>query len=296
MRLDIVIPAHNEEHRIDRTLRAYRAGFPQPDVRFLVALDGCRDRTADVVARATPRTTTAASCCTSTPKLGKGGVIMETFRRCDADLVGFVDADCATPPAELLRLTPGGRRADGVIASRAGIPASVTARAPRPLRAQRHERRFAWGVRRLSACPTPTRSAARRCCTATSSSGSCRCCRRATSCSTSTCSSSLDGSASTSSRCRRSGSTRPARSCAPVARLAPDGRLAAAPVGRAGAPSRAASPPTAEARRPEVARAARLTSPSSPRTRRAGERHGGPAASPRTPRNLAHALAAPAPT
>lgn len=25
MRLDLVIPAHNEEHRIDRTLRAYRA-------------------------------------------------------------------------------------------------------------------------------------------------------------------------------------------------------------------------------------------------------------------------------
>jgi hypothetical protein len=38
------------------------------------------------------------------PKLGKGGVIMETFRHCDADMVGFVDADCATPPAELLRL------------------------------------------------------------------------------------------------------------------------------------------------------------------------------------------------
>jgi hypothetical protein len=30
------------------------------------------------------------------PKLGTGGVLIETFRRCDADLVGFVDADGAT--------------------------------------------------------------------------------------------------------------------------------------------------------------------------------------------------------
>ena len=29
----------------------------------------------------------------------KGGVIMETFRRSDADLLAFVDADGATPPA-----------------------------------------------------------------------------------------------------------------------------------------------------------------------------------------------------
>ena len=43
---------------------------------------------------------------------------METFRRCDADLVGFVDADCATPPAELARMTVQAADADGVIASR----------------------------------------------------------------------------------------------------------------------------------------------------------------------------------
>ena len=49
MSLDIVIPAHNEEQRIDRTLRAYRTGFPQADVRFLVALDGCDDHTSDIV-------------------------------------------------------------------------------------------------------------------------------------------------------------------------------------------------------------------------------------------------------
>ena len=130
MSLDIVIPAHNEEQRIERTLRAYRTGFPQSDVRFHVALDGCHDRTADVV-RSHATTTTSESSSTSIPKLGKGGVLMETFRRCDADLVGFVDADCATPPAELARMTEQAADTDGVIASRR-LPASVTPRPPPP--------------------------------------------------------------------------------------------------------------------------------------------------------------------
>jgi cellulose synthase/poly-beta-1,6-N-acetylglucosamine synthase-like glycosyltransferase len=80
---------------IDRTLRAYRTGFPQADVCFLVALDGCDDHTSDVV-----RAHAVADgrvVLHEFPKLGKGGVLMETFRRSDAELVAFVDADCATP-------------------------------------------------------------------------------------------------------------------------------------------------------------------------------------------------------
>ena len=47
MRLDIVIPAHNEENRIGRTLDAYRHACREDSVRFVVALDSCPDRTAD---------------------------------------------------------------------------------------------------------------------------------------------------------------------------------------------------------------------------------------------------------
>ena len=43
MRLDIVLPAHNEEARIDRTLRAYRDTRPRPDVRFLLRRAVVRD-------------------------------------------------------------------------------------------------------------------------------------------------------------------------------------------------------------------------------------------------------------
>lgn len=122
MSLDIVFPAHNEEDRIGRTLHAYRRAFPEPDTRFLVALDRCADGTADLVGRHAaedPRVETH-----SYPKLGKGGVLMETFRRCRADVVGFVDADGATPPSEFARLVAATRRADGAIASRRH-PASI---------------------------------------------------------------------------------------------------------------------------------------------------------------------------
>jgi dolichol-phosphate mannosyltransferase len=147
--LDIVIPAHNEEHRIERTLRAYRAEFPQPDVRFHVALDGCDDATAEIVRRHVADD--GRVVLHEYPKLGKGGVLMETFRRCDAELVGFVDADGATPPAELARMTCTVGDVDGVIASRR-LPASF---APRPRQGRRSwaSAGFAWGVRRLFDLP-----------------------------------------------------------------------------------------------------------------------------------------------
>jgi Glycosyl transferase family 2 len=93
--LDIVVPAYNEEHRIDRMLQAYRASFTGGDVRFLTALDRCSDGTADVVRRHAAEDSRVE--LHEYPKLGKGGVIMETFRRCAADFLAFVDADCATP-------------------------------------------------------------------------------------------------------------------------------------------------------------------------------------------------------
>jgi glycosyltransferase involved in cell wall biosynthesis len=129
MRLDLVIPAHNEEDRIDRTLRAYRSMVSDPDVRFLVALDDCTDGTAEVVLGHMRDDSRVA--LRSYPKLGKGGVVMESFRRSDADLVGFVDADGSTPPGELMRLVDTvDAGADLAIASRRHPSAVVPRKRP----------------------------------------------------------------------------------------------------------------------------------------------------------------------
>jgi glycosyltransferase involved in cell wall biosynthesis len=145
VRLDIVIPAHNEEHRIGRTLSAYRTVCGGRNVSFLVALDGCTDRTAEIVNE--HRGEDRRVHLHEYPKLGKGGVIAETFRASDADVLGFVDADCATPPAEMLRLADVAQRAGGAIASR-HHPASVLPRARSRVR-RATSAGFAFGVRRL---------------------------------------------------------------------------------------------------------------------------------------------------
>jgi glycosyltransferase involved in cell wall biosynthesis len=149
VRLDIVMPAHNEQDRIDRTLRAYRAACPGEGVRLLVALDHCTDRTREIVRaheNADDRVRSFAY-----PKLGKGGVIAETFIRSDADLVGFVDADGATPPRELLRLAEAARHTDGAIASRRHPASLLPAR--RPLAREVASAGFASGVRMLMRLP-----------------------------------------------------------------------------------------------------------------------------------------------
>jgi glycosyltransferase involved in cell wall biosynthesis len=116
--IDIIIPAHNEQHRIDETLRRYRATCPGPEVGFVIALDDCSDHTADIVARHADQDPRVRAV--SYPRLGKGGVVSETFRRSQADYVAFVDADGATPPPELVRLVTACRDtgSDIAIASR----------------------------------------------------------------------------------------------------------------------------------------------------------------------------------
>lgn len=150
MRLDIVIPAHNEEQRIGRTLELYRTAVGD-DARVLVALDDCTDATAEVVAEhaaADPRVHAFRY-----PRLGKGGVIAETFRRSDAEVVAFVDADCATPPQELLRLVSTVREqgCDAAIASRWHPTSLVPAR--RPWRRRVASAGFALAVRRVMGLP-----------------------------------------------------------------------------------------------------------------------------------------------
>jgi glycosyltransferase involved in cell wall biosynthesis len=148
LRVDIVIPAHNEEHRLARTLQAYRQDLPDPDTRFIVAMDACTDGT-DAVVREHAAVDGRVSGV-HFPKLGKGGVISESFRRSDADLVGFVDADGATPPAEFQRLVDAAQAggAHGAIASRRHSAAVLPV--VRPLRRRVASRGFALGVRMLT--------------------------------------------------------------------------------------------------------------------------------------------------
>ena len=149
MRLDIVMPAYNEEDRIGPTLDSYRAVCADPETRFVVALDACTDRTREIVDAHASRDERVV--VHEFPKLGKGGVLLEAFERSDADLVGFVDADGATPPGELLRIAEAAEAVGGAIANRHHPTAVLPALRPRSRRVT--SAGFAFAVRRLLGLP-----------------------------------------------------------------------------------------------------------------------------------------------
>ncbi|MEK7158040.1 MAG: glycosyltransferase [Patescibacteria group bacterium] len=126
MKLTIIIPAYNEEKRISGMLEDYLATFSR-DVEFWVVLNGCRDQTRQVVEAFASRF--ANLHFADIPEaIGKGGAIIEGFRRASGDVIAYVDADGSTQANELRRLIGEMGDADGVIASRWIAGATVSNR------------------------------------------------------------------------------------------------------------------------------------------------------------------------
>jgi glycosyltransferase involved in cell wall biosynthesis len=123
----ILIPAYNEERRIEPVLRDYARFFQQNysgKFRLFVVLNGCTDNTLGVVQKV------AAEFPEVRPlefrsAIGKGGALIEGLRLASlGDLIGYVDADGATPPHAFLELVKKIGAADCVIGSR-WLPGAV---------------------------------------------------------------------------------------------------------------------------------------------------------------------------
>lgn len=100
MNLSIVIPAHNEEHRLPTMLEAYAKYFSEKygnDAELIVVPNFCNDRTAEV-ARTIGLRYPLVKVIEEPKRVGKGGAVMLGAQSAAGDLVGFVDADGATPP------------------------------------------------------------------------------------------------------------------------------------------------------------------------------------------------------
>jgi glycosyltransferase involved in cell wall biosynthesis len=138
-KLLLLIPAYNEETRIGPVLREYgeyfRANY-RGDFRLVVVLNGCRDNTLQVV-REVAIDFPFISALNFPDPIGKGGALIEGMKLApEADLVGYVDADGASPPRAFHALVKLIDRADCVIGSR-WLPGAVLAKA------QSRVRRFA---------------------------------------------------------------------------------------------------------------------------------------------------------
>ncbi len=117
MTLSLIIPAYNEADRIGRTLEQYLAAFTT-NVEFIVVLNGCRDQTLAVVERVAHSRPDVPLAIIELAAAGKGRAIRRGFERATGSLIGFVDADGATSPAEFDKLIAALPGVDGVIASR----------------------------------------------------------------------------------------------------------------------------------------------------------------------------------
>lgn len=117
VQLDLIIPAYNEQHRIKRTLVDYLRFFDDT-VRFIVVLNGCTDNTLAVVQGVQKAFPDRIQIEDITAAIGKGGAIVHGWKIANAELIGFVDADGATPPEEFKKLLEAIQTHDGVIASR----------------------------------------------------------------------------------------------------------------------------------------------------------------------------------
>lgn len=117
----LLIPAYNEEKRIEPVLRDYAKFFRehyQGKFQIVVVLNGCVDDTIGVVNRAAREFAEIRALDFPAP-IGKGGALIEGLKLAPTtDLIGYVDADGATAPAAFYDLVRQCDRADCVIGSR----------------------------------------------------------------------------------------------------------------------------------------------------------------------------------
>jgi glycosyltransferase involved in cell wall biosynthesis len=123
----LLIPAYNEERRIEPVLRDYARYFLEHyrgKFQLVVVLNGCTDDTLGVVRRVGTEFP-SVSALEFPAAIGKGGALIEGLKLAPlADIIGYVDADGATPPRAFHDLARRIDEADCVIGSR-WLPGAV---------------------------------------------------------------------------------------------------------------------------------------------------------------------------
>jgi glycosyltransferase involved in cell wall biosynthesis len=115
--VSIVIPAWNEEDRLERTLERYLPALESGAIPFevIVVADGVGDRTAEVAASYAKR---QVRVLRFPSKLGKGGAVIAGLREAQYEYVGYLDADGPISPKAMYGLLGDLAVVDCVVASR----------------------------------------------------------------------------------------------------------------------------------------------------------------------------------
>jgi glycosyltransferase involved in cell wall biosynthesis len=125
MKVGIVIPAYNEEKRIEKTLKEYSKYFDllvkkdKFDYMLLVVINNTTDNTEAIVKQVAKKNKHIKYI--SLVMGGKGYAIIEGFKemaKTNCELIGFIDADMATSPEAYYSLIKNIGNTEGIIASR----------------------------------------------------------------------------------------------------------------------------------------------------------------------------------
>ncbi len=124
--VSIVIPAHNEEKRIKKTLESYSEFFREKkikgeikDFEILIVINNSQDRTEEIVKEFLKKYPEIRYL--NFKQGGKGFAIIEGFKYAlgkENEFIGFVDADMSTAPEYFYELIKNIKGYDGAIADR----------------------------------------------------------------------------------------------------------------------------------------------------------------------------------
>lgn len=117
--VSVIIPAYNEEKRIGKVLENCLDSFHNTEI--LVAMDGCKDRTLDIVKRYSENGCKNGNLVSYThfnERLGKGMGILRAIDHTKGDVIAITDSDKSTSPSEILKLINSLDGCDCIIGSR----------------------------------------------------------------------------------------------------------------------------------------------------------------------------------
>lgn len=138
MKLSIVIPAYNEEHRIGKTLPLiieYAKNFGKKyslETEIIVINDGAKDKTLDVLNRFKED----IHIVSYYPNMGKGYALREGMKVAKGDLIYLADADLSTPIENIENFYNAIEGWDCIIGSRALAQEKIKRTLPRKILAQ----------------------------------------------------------------------------------------------------------------------------------------------------------------
>lgn len=120
MYFTLIIPAYNEEERIEKVVDTYGPYFEkqfQDKFEFLIIVNNSSDRTVEVVEKLSKKHK-YLRWANFDYYTGKGGALIEGFKIAKGEVIGFVDSDLAVVPDQYMKLFSKIDTNDVVIASR----------------------------------------------------------------------------------------------------------------------------------------------------------------------------------